>query len=213
MLCQSTFFCLLPSLSLYDSSVAMLKFATALPPCVYRTSGSLPNRPTSITLFTDEAIVSPSLFEFPPDGACYSFHQNPLIRGVSLLLWFDSVGPVHQLGEPDQSDFGIFNCVLDPKKKVDPLCLRDTLGLGRFGDAEQEHEQLPVDRQSLTRLQLPLGRQVIDKQFEFVPVHGQLSFSWHRAVVIGTFVCIAAFRSRSRCSLRFRRGIRNGRTK
>src|SRR6266403_3897664 len=53
ILCHSVRFCRSPALSLYVSSVATEKFATAWPPPVYRVSGSRPRRPTRITLFTD----------------------------------------------------------------------------------------------------------------------------------------------------------------
>src|SRR6267154_1553464 len=53
ILCHSVRFCRSPALSLYVSSVATEKLATAWPPPVYRVSGSRPSRPTRITLFTD----------------------------------------------------------------------------------------------------------------------------------------------------------------
>src|SRR5260370_34127952 len=53
ILCHSVRFWRSPFLSLYVSSVDTEKFATACPPPVNRVSGSRPNRPTKITLFTD----------------------------------------------------------------------------------------------------------------------------------------------------------------
>src|SRR5580704_5098857 len=53
ILCHSVRFCRSPLLSLNVSSVASEKLHTAWPPLVYRVSGSLPKRPTKITLLTD----------------------------------------------------------------------------------------------------------------------------------------------------------------
>src|ERR1700756_3187667 len=56
ILCHSVRFWRSPFLSLYVSSVATEKFATACPPPVKRVSGSRPNRPTRIALFTDMCV-------------------------------------------------------------------------------------------------------------------------------------------------------------
>src|SRR5260221_13937651 len=53
MRCHSVRFWRSPLRSLYVSSVATEKLATAWPPPVSRVSGSRPSRPTRITLFTD----------------------------------------------------------------------------------------------------------------------------------------------------------------
>src|SRR5271168_5291012 len=53
ILCHSVRFWRSPFLSLYVSSVASEKLATAWPPPVKRVSGSRPRRPTRITLLTD----------------------------------------------------------------------------------------------------------------------------------------------------------------
>ena len=55
ILCHSVRFWRSPFLSLYVSSVATEKLATAWPPPVKRVSGSRPKRPTRMTLFTDIA--------------------------------------------------------------------------------------------------------------------------------------------------------------
>src|SRR5688572_6688348 len=55
MLCHSVTSFLSPVvLSLYVSDVAMVKFATDAPFSRLRTSGSLPKRPTRMTLFTPD---------------------------------------------------------------------------------------------------------------------------------------------------------------
>src|SRR5712675_2279634 len=53
ILCHSVRFWRSPFLSLKLSSVASEKLQTACPAPVYRVSGSLPRRPTKITLLTD----------------------------------------------------------------------------------------------------------------------------------------------------------------
>src|SRR4051794_3897687 len=56
MLCHSVRSCLSPFLSVKRSSVASENFATLVPLGIERISGSLPRRPTRMTLFTDPAI-------------------------------------------------------------------------------------------------------------------------------------------------------------
>src|SRR2546428_14159294 len=71
MLCHSVRSWFSPFLSFHVSPVATEKFATGAPDGVYRTSGSLPSRPTKMTLFTEDMLVA-------------SLHQNltPLIRNL-----------------------------------------------------------------------------------------------------------------------------------
>src|SRR5205823_13296991 len=52
MRCHSVRSCFCPCLSVQFSLVAMVKFATACPLGVYRTSGSLPRLPMRMTLLT-----------------------------------------------------------------------------------------------------------------------------------------------------------------
>ena len=52
MLCHSVRFCILPSLSLYDSDVANENFASVNPSSKVLSSGSLPKFPMSVTLFS-----------------------------------------------------------------------------------------------------------------------------------------------------------------
>src|SRR3979490_2864050 len=53
ILCHSVRFCFSPLRSLYVSSVATEKFATASTPPPYRVAGPRPSRPPSTTLSTD----------------------------------------------------------------------------------------------------------------------------------------------------------------
>src|ERR1700691_4664555 len=66
ILCHSVRFCLSPLRSLYVSSVATENFGAAFPPAVNRGSGSRPNLPTKITLFTDILSQPLSQYGFTP---------------------------------------------------------------------------------------------------------------------------------------------------
>src|SRR6266850_5950407 len=58
MRCHSVRSCFWPALSVHASLVATVKFATACPPGVYRTSGSRPRLPTRMTLLTLPAMLA-----------------------------------------------------------------------------------------------------------------------------------------------------------
>src|SRR6266853_5107400 len=80
--CHSVRSCFWPALSVHASLVATVKFATACPPGVYRTSGSRPRLPTRMTLLTLPAMLASLQVEartltHGPDNGPRGFAAHP----------------------------------------------------------------------------------------------------------------------------------------
>src|SRR4051794_40621288 len=102
MLCHSVRCCFSPFSSFQTSSVARLKRARVVPPCVYFTSGSLPNRPTKITLLTE--LLMPFLLSC---SQTISFQKPNSFPKRHPRVWFH-VGPdyLHHCPQAIQSHPG-----------------------------------------------------------------------------------------------------------
>src|SRR6267378_4183115 len=114
MRCHSVRSCFWPALSVHASLVATVKFATACPPGVYRTSGSRPRLPTRMTLLTLPAMLASLQMEartltHGPDNGPRGFAAYPppgqvgdgpvqaeagLASGVARAAGFARAGPV-----------------------------------------------------------------------------------------------------------------------
>src|SRR6266404_4437156 len=80
--CHSVRSCFWPALSVHASLVATVKFATACPLGVYRTSGSRPRLPTRMTLLTLPAMLASLQVEartltHGPDNGPRGFRGSP----------------------------------------------------------------------------------------------------------------------------------------